>query len=106
MGNASQVVLFKEYVAVPVFHLARFVEHPRSEERVELDDGWTRVTERHLTACGLTISEWGWEEAPNARSLPWDQRHRNQRSGSWPLTLRRDHAEAFARLCARCEAAS
>ena len=103
-GDATPVFLFKEWELEPVFHLGHpgGIEHDRASELEELPDGWTRVTKRWLTACGLTISEWGWEQI-NDPSSSWDKRTRNYKDERSPkLHLRRDHAEAFARLCERC----
>jgi hypothetical protein len=99
MGDATPVYLFQEWVQTPVFHVSN---RNIADERVELDDGWVRITKTWRTACGRVVSEWAWDEHPD-RARPWNERVRNQRDGASPPThLRRDHAEAFARLCARC----
>lgn len=68
--------------------------------RIEHDDGSAEVWHRHRLECGRLYSSWSWTEAADrSKTSGYQQETRG-------ITLRRDHAESFARLCSRCDAAS
>lgn len=97
-SDATPVVVFRAWDAVPVFHLYA----PWMDQRdsvVELDDGTVQHSRRVVTLCGRLRHAWGWLEHPGEPwpdSIPWF-------SLSWSvIDLRRDHAEKLGRLCERC----
>lgn len=101
MSNATPVTILNEWPRIPVFHL----HHPDGSRstRLERDDGAAEVTQRWVTACGQVITSWGWTHHPDEPD--WEKRHTDQWDGGRRgFSLRRDHAESFARLCQRCAA--
>lgn len=103
MSDASPVTIFRTWELVPVFHLLRPWDDGGHEvSRIPLDDGRTRVEHRSRALCGREVDAWGWmvDERVEGRFSPVSDEHSYYR-----LRLRRDHAERFARLCRRCEAA-
>lgn len=82
MADATQVYVFQQFERVPVYHLPSWLVG--TEGWRERDDGG----EQSLVACG--IAAFTWKSGGN--------------STDHAISLRRDHAELFARLCKRCDA--